>query len=469
MNEHSTDKLALDYDYYKVKDPEPELDYSKLTNEKLSFEDRSDLPPNIRNKLKEITSNYVHKNNSTNFWKQGMKVPMMRIPLSKTHKLWTEKLRPIAPKFEAQFRKELDEQVKLGIVTPSSSEVASGIVIVARKDTERVRLVVDYRKMNENILNDLYPIPNQRQILYKVLGKKYHTMLDLRNAFYQGIVHPDDRWTTAFLGPTGLFEYNRIPMGTKRSPPHFQRSMDMIFSDLIADGILVVYLDDIDIVSDSMEEHIEHIQRAINKCIEYRLFLNLKKCEWIKTEIKFLGHKISYGLGLGVNDLYINKILDLGIPTTQGGLKALVGLFSYYRANIRDCAHKMKPFYDEMKKIKSYRKHIHANYPISWTPEMDRNYEILKRDLTDPQFLQAPDMEKPFYLYTDASDYGIGYVLTQIQEGFHRFIDMNSRTLSPADRGRCPTDRELRGIQISLIDIAPICYGCTIILSLIHI
>jgi hypothetical protein len=152
--------------------------------------------------------------------------------------------------------------------------------------------------------------------------------------------------------------------------------------------------------------------------------------------VKFLGHYVS-AEGVEVNPEKIKAVVEMPRPTNVTGLRAFLGLTSYYRKFIKDFSEIAKPLH-AMTSQKG---------DLQWTPESIRAFEKLKKVLTRTPILAYPDMlGEEFILDTDASGFAIGAVLSQVQEGQERVIAYASRTLSEEEQRYCTTRRELLAV-----------------------
>ena len=154
------------------------------------------------------------------------------------------------------------------------------------------RWVNDYRQLNANTVTDSYPLPRVDDILADAGKAKIWSVLDMTNSFFHTRVHPDSIHLTAVTTPFGLYEWLVMPMGLRNAPPIHQRRVASALRDHIG-KICHIYLDDIIIYSNSVEEHLEHV-RTILECLrEHGLCLNPGKSKFFCEEVDFLGHHIS--------------------------------------------------------------------------------------------------------------------------------------------------------------------------------
>jgi hypothetical protein len=195
------------------------------------------------------------------------------VPVSQSH-------RPIPPRDFQDVRNHLQDLLRRGIITPSHSPYAAPVVVV-RKKNGGIRLCIDYRMLNAKTVKDAYPIPRIQETLDSLLGSKLFSTLDLASGYHQIAMAPEDRHKTAFTTPFGLFEFLRMPFGLSGAPATFQRLINGAMSDFLFQ-FLLVYFDDLLIHSSDFEEHLQHLDRVLQRLEETGLKLNLGKCQLLQ-------------------------------------------------------------------------------------------------------------------------------------------------------------------------------------------
>jgi hypothetical protein len=207
--------------------------------------------------------------------------------------------------------------------------------------------------------------------------------------------------------------------------------MDKIFYEIKEKHVLV-YLDDINIYSNTFDEHLKHLQDVFSRLRDAGLKLGPEKCHFCKTELTFLGHVIS-DKGIAPDPAKVEKVQNFSIPTNLTELRGFIGLASYYRRFIENFASITAPLNKLLKK----------DEPFNWTSECQHAFEFLKNALITAPILSYPDFEKPFILYTDASYNGLGAILGQLDEkGKEHVIAYASRSLDKAENNYAPTEIE---------------------------
>lgn len=358
------------------------------------------------------------------------------------------KLYRLPPQHEEEVRRQIEDMENQGIIRKSNSRYASPIVVVAKKidnsGQQKFRLCVDYRKLNEITIDDKYPLPNIDSILDKLGRAQYFSSIDLAKGYHQIKVHPADIAKTAFVTPNGLYEYLRMPFGLKNAPATFQRLMNEILRDYI-NKICVVYLDDILIFSTSLKEHIQSLSLIFKKLSEHNLKIQFDKCSFMKRNTEFLGHVLT-AEGMKPNPNKVKCIQEYQLPKTEKQIKSFLGTTGYYRKFVKDYS---KIAYPMVKYLKKGTK-INLN-----DPEYIQAFEALKSNIIKHPILKFPNFEKPFTLFTDASNYAIGAVL--MQEG--QPVCYASRTLNDHEKKYSATDKEFLAIVWAVTYYRPYLWG----------
>lgn len=352
-------------------------------------------------------------------------------------------------------KQEVNSQIKKmledNIIRPSCSPWSSPVWIVPKKQdaagTQKWRMVVDYRKINEKTIEDRYPLPNITDILDRLGRSNYFTTLDLASGFHQVEMHENSIPKTAFNVENGHYEFNRMPFGLKNAPATFQRVMDNVLLGL-QNKICLVYMDDIIIFSTSLQEHVKNLKKVFERLEQYNLKIQLDKSEFLHKTVEFLGHVITPN-GIKPNPKKIMAIKKFPIPKTVKEIKSFLGLVGYYRKFIKNFAKLTKPMTSCLKKD---RKIIH-------NAEFINSFETCKNVLINDPILQHPDFTKPFLLTTDASNYAIGAVLSQGPVGTDLPIAYASRTLNPAECNYSTIEKELLAIVWATKYFRPYLFG----------
>lgn len=195
---------------------------------------------------------------------------------------------------QAELDAFLEENLRKGYIVPSKFLMASPVFFVKKKDG-KLRMVQDYRKLNDIIVKNRYPLPLASNIINRLRQSKYFTKFDVRWGYNNIRIKEGDEWKAAFTTNRGLFKPQVMFFGLTNSPATFQALMNSIFGDLIAAEKVAVYLDDILIFSSTREEHCQITHEVLQRLQKHDLFLRPETCEFERTEIEYLGLVIRQG------------------------------------------------------------------------------------------------------------------------------------------------------------------------------
>lgn len=192
---------------------------------------------------------------------------------------------------QAVIDREVAEMEAAGIIEPSESAWSSPLVIVKKKDG-KPRFCIDFRKVNEMTECDAYPLPQITATLDKLRGARYLTTLDLKNGYWQVPLAPESRPITAFTIPgRSLYQFTVMPFGLHSAPATFQRLLDHVLGPELEPNVFV-YLDDIIIISEDFDRHLQLLNEVFRQLRDARLRLNPDKCRFCVAQLKYLGHVI---------------------------------------------------------------------------------------------------------------------------------------------------------------------------------
>jgi len=310
-------------------------------------------------------------------------------------------------------------------------------VFFIKKKDGSLRLVQDYRALNSMTVKNKYPLPLISELVSQLHRARYFTKLDVRWSFNNVCIKPGDEWKAAFRTNRGLFEPLVMFFGMTNSPATFQTMINDIFWDLIAEGIMVVYLDDILIFTRTEEKHVKAIRRVLQVLQEHKLFLCLEKCEFCKERIKYLGLVISE------NEVSMDLVKVAGVqewPTLENktDVQAFLGFVNFYRRVIRDFSAKARPLFDLTRSKQVW----------TWSGREQTAFEDLKMVVTTALVLMSPQDSKPFRVEADSLDFTTGAVLSQqsTADGKWHPIVFYSKSLSSVERNYKIHDKEMLAI-----------------------
>lgn len=345
-----------------------------------------------------------------------------------------QRYRRIPPAMVEEVRLHIKQLLDSGVIRPSHSPFSSNVVLVRKKD-KSLRMCVDFRELNRRTIRDAYDIPRIDESLDSVAGANWFTVLDLKSGYFQLEIDESHKPRTAFsVGPLGFYEWNRMPMGLAGAPASFQRAMEICTGELNLRELLI-YLDDIISHARTFEEHIERLERLLERLVSFGLKVSPKKCQIAREEVVYLGHVVSRE-GIRADPDKIRVIEEWPQPKTLQEVQIFLGFCGYYRKFVDNFAKMSRPLNELLggrtSKIRVGSKG--ARDPLAWSGKHEKSFRQLIRSLTNPPVLAYADYEKPFQLHVDASMEGLGAVLYQTHEGRPRVIAYASKSLTRSQR-----------------------------------
>lgn len=301
------------------------------------------------------------------------------------------------------IRQETQEWIRKGIIRPSRSAYASPVIVdQPHHETTPKRLCVDYRFLNAKTVKRAYPMPKVDTLIRKVAGSRYLSKLDVKKAFLNIPLREEDISKAAFVTEDGHFEPLRMLFGLCTVPATMQSVMNEGLRELIDNGHVIVYIDDVCIFTDTIEEHIEVLDKVLKALHDLGLRVVYSKCMFAEKRIPFLGLLISQER-VTIDPQRIAAIANYTVPQTKSEVRSFLGLASHYHKYIKDFAKIARPLTLLTKK----------DAIVQWTPECQNAMDTLKERLTKAPILATFNPSLPTQVHVDASHTALGAVLTQ--------------------------------------------------------
>ena len=261
-----------------------------------------------------------------------------------------EGARRMSPDKAAKANQEVRNLLALGLIQPSYSPWAGGIVMVKKK-TGELRFCCDFRPLNDVTVKDAFPLPRIDESLSRIGNAKIFTSIDLAWAIWQIPLNKRDRRKTAFACELGLFEWQRMPFGLCNASATFQRSITRALQKIQQrhGSVVMAYIDDIVIATETMEDHIMRIKEVFECLREAGFKMRAEKCDFMRTETKYLGRIVSAD-GIKPDPEAVAKIREWMPPRNEEELQSFLGFANYYRDFVPFHAAKVQPMQELLKK-----------------------------------------------------------------------------------------------------------------------
>lgn len=355
---------------------------------------------------------------------------------------------PLSPYLQKEVDAELNRMLTLDVIEEAQSDWSNPIVVV-RKPTGKIRLCLDARGLNQVTVKDAYPLPHINRILGQIRGTKFLSSVDLSDAFWQVPLHIDSRPKTAFIVPgRGHFMFKRLPFGLCNAAQTLVRLIDRVMGVDLEPQVFV-YLDDIIIATDTFEQHVSLLAEVAKRLRKANLTISLTKSKFCTPQLNYLGYLLDER-GLTMDPEKITPILNFPAPRNVREVRRLMGMAGWYRRFIGNFAILTAPITDLLKK---------SGTKFKWTEQANDAFLQLKTLLVSAPILASPDFDKPFAIQTDASDTGIGAILTQGEGKEEKVVAYMSQKLSSTQRKYGASERECLAVIEAIYKFRPYIEG----------
>uniref|UniRef100_A0A9J7XM44 Reverse transcriptase domain-containing protein n=1 Tax=Cyprinus carpio carpio TaxID=630221 RepID=A0A9J7XM44_CYPCA len=340
-----------------------------------------------------------------------------------------QKLRRLPFSVRKAVSAELDRLLLAGVIERIDASPWVSPIVVTMKKTGGIRMCVDLREPNKAVIIDSYPLPHMEELLTALAGSTMFSTIDLESAYHQVPLHPESRDLTAFITHEGLFRFCRVPYGLASAPSVFQKMMECILK-----GVPNVqnYLDDVICFGRTAAEHDIALNTVLSRLKEAGLRLNEQKCQIRQKSLRFLGHSVT-AQGVQPDTEHLQAIVQAPAPKDASSLRSFLGMLSWYNKFIPNYATVVEPL----------RACLRQEGPFQWSEETENCFVTLKKLLVASPALALYDPNLPSIISTDASDYGLGAVFTQIHpDNTERTVAFASRSLTQTERKYATVEKE---------------------------
>ena len=336
----------------------------------------------------------------------------------------------------AAVKKYVEENLAAGLLEMSHAPYSSPVLLVKKPDGS-LRMCVDYRKVNQIIKSDAYPIPRIDDLIDRLSRAKRLTKLDIKRAFNRLRMSKTSEELTTFATRYGTYKSKVLPFGLSIGPAVWQRFINETLGIESLDEESSAYLDDILLFDDqSIDYHRNLVRQTLEKLRKAGLTCDLKKCEFEVQETPYLGIIVGTS-GIRIDPAKTSVLTEWLVPRTVKDIRKFVGFCSFYRRFIKSFSQLSRPLTKLTQKDQEWK----------WGPEQDKAFQDLKTALTSTPVLCHFNRSKTAYIECDASDVAIGGVLSQRgEDGQLHPVAFFSQTMLPAETNYDIYDKELLAI-----------------------
>ena len=324
-------------------------------------------------------------------------------------------------------------------------------VHMARKpnsDPPTFRFCLDFRPLNWATSNTDWPLPLIDQMLRRLGERKgqYFCTLDMTSGYHQVPLSLESQRYTAFITFLGIYMWQTIPFGLKGAPAYFQQ----LISTIVLAGLIYLtcelYIDDIVVHAQTEDELLHNLREIFSRFRHYNLKLSPKKCVLGVSQIEYVGHTLS-SAGISFSQKKRDFVVDFQRPISAKDMKSFLGVANYFSTHIRNFSIITKPLRDM---IPNYTVQT-SRRRLKWTEDQTRIFHEVKQAINDCPTLYFVRQNLSVFLETDASDYGIGGYLYQVDSrGTQYPIAFISKSLTPQEKRWDTRDKEAFAIFYSI-------------------
>ena len=342
---------------------------------------------------------------------------------------------------------ELDRLVKDNILKPIPFSTWASPIVVIPKPDGGVRICGDFKQtVNPNIESEIYPTPSNDEISTKMQGGEKFSKIDLRQAYLQLELDDEAKNIMVINTNKGLMQYQRMPYGIKPASAIFQGIMDTVLANVPMTGVRT---EDILISGRTDEEHLQNLSKVMDLLKVMGVTVRKEKCKFFMLEVEHLGHIISK-MGIRVNPEKTEALGNVPVPKNVKELQSFIGGVNYYAKFIPNMATLCKPLYDLLKKGTKW----------TWDVKQQEAFGTLKSKLISTPILEIYDGQLPVKLDCDASNYGVGAVLSHVYpNGDEKPVAYASRTLNKSEKNYSQLDKEALAIIFAVKKFNQFLYG----------
>ena len=337
--------------------------------------------------------------------------------------------RHVALPLRTKVQQELNRMESLGVISRVDQPTpwCAGIVVVPKKNGD-IRICVDLKPLNCNVLREVHPLPTVDETLAQLSGACVFSKLDANSGFWQIPLTASSKLLTTFLTHNGRYCFNKLPFGISSAPEHYQKRMGKILQNL--PGVLC-HMDDVLVFGRDTKEHDMRLEKVLQQIQAAGATLNQEKCQFRKSSLKFLGHLIDQ-TGIRPDPDKTSAIAEMPTPKNPSDLRRFMGMINQFGKFSSNLAELTEPLRQLLSKKNSW----------SWGYPQDQAFAKVKLELMKPTVLALFDVNADLKVSADASCFGLGAVLLQSTNSCWQPVAFASRVMTDTERRYAQVEKE---------------------------
>lgn len=326
---------------------------------------------------------------------------------------------------------------------------------MVRKPNGKVRLCIDLRELNKNIIIDKFPLPRINEMLAKTKGIKWFSTIDLTSAYHQIALHPTCKKLTSFITPFGCYQFRWMPFGLASAAAMFQKLMHRLFRD--TEGVQY-FQDDILVMGRTKDDHDTKLTKVLSILTQNGLTAEWDKCTFGVKSVSYLGHEIS-DKGVTPKQVNMTVIREAPRPKSKEEVRSFLGMAEFYS--------KFVPHFAT--KTHQLRQLLKEKTAFTWTEATQEEFQQIKEDVCNAVPLHGFEQQALSILTTDASEQGLGAVLMQQgDDGELTTISFASRSLAPNEEKFSVVEKEMLAAVWAMAKFRQFLWGSRFLLRMDH-
>lgn len=355
--------------------------------------------------------------------------------------------RPVPFKLLPLVEQELISLENAGVIEKVTTSKWATPIVPILKNNGKIRICGDYKTtVNPNLLLDDHPFPTIDELLSKLANGKTFSKIDLKQAYLQLELAPEDREILTISTCKGLYKVNRLMYGIASAPTIWQREIENILHDIPG---VAIFFDDIVITAESDSLHYSRLEKVLERLHQYNIRINTEKSQFFQDKVSYCGYMIDKE-GIRKENNKVEAIKCMSRPKNVSEVRAFTGMINFYGRFIENLSTILLPL----------NKLLRKNSPFIWTKECELAFSKAKEAFMSNKILVHFNSKLPLVLATDASSYGVGAVLShRYPDGSERAIQFASQTFSAAQQKYSQIDKEAYAIIFGVKKFFQFLYG----------